>query len=168
MYGVSTANLAWFASYLNGIKQHMKITEWAETVKKDIKCGIPQCSVLRSLLFLLYVSDLPNHSNVLVTIMFANNTNFVFEYSNINTLFKTVNDILNKAGSNKLSLSVGKTEFSLLYKSGKIIDHPFSSSNVKNKQSQYQKSHYDEIFRCLIWSKFITERTHKISWKQNS
>ena len=133
----------------------MKITEWAETVKKDIKCGIPQCSVLRSLLFLLYVSDLPNHSNVLVTIMFANNTNFVFEYSNINTLFKTVNDILNKAGSNKLSLSVGKTKFSLLYKSGKIIDHPFSSSNVKNKQSQYQKSHYDEIFRCLIWSNLL-------------
>ena len=30
------------------------------------------------------------------------------------------------------------------------IQHPLSSTNVKNKQSQYRKSQYDEISRCLI------------------
>ena len=76
MYGVNNTNLAWFASYLNGKKQYMKITESADTVKKDIKCGVPQGSILGSLLFLLYLNDLPNSSNVLVPIMFADDTIF--------------------------------------------------------------------------------------------
>ena len=39
MYGVNTMNFAWFPSNLNGRKQYIKITESADTVKKDIKCG---------------------------------------------------------------------------------------------------------------------------------
>ena len=30
-----------FASYLNGRKKFIKITESVDTVKKDIKCGVP-------------------------------------------------------------------------------------------------------------------------------
>ena len=76
MYGVNTMNLSWFVSYLNGRKQYIKITESADTLKKDIKCGVTQGSILGLLLFLLYVKDLPNSPNVLVPIMFAEDTNF--------------------------------------------------------------------------------------------
>ena len=131
MYCGNTTNLAWFASYLNGRKQYIKITESADTLKKDIKCGVPQGSILGQLLVLLYVNDLPNSSNVTVPIMFAEDTNFFFEHSNINTLLKTVNDELIKINewfsANKLSLNVGKTKFSLFHKSGKkysIPSHP--------------------------------------------
>ena len=139
MCGVNTTNLACFASYLNGKKQHIKITESAGTLKKDIKCAVPHSLILGPLLFLLYVNDLPNSSNVLVPIMFADDTNFFFEHSNINTLFKTVNDELMKINewfsANKLSLNVGKTKFSLFHKSGKKIQHPLPSTTVKDKQS---------------------------------
>ena len=76
MYSVNTTNLAWFASYLNGKKQYIKITESADTLKKDIKCGVPQGSLLGPLLLLLYVNDLPNSSNVFVLIMLADDANF--------------------------------------------------------------------------------------------
>ena len=88
MYGVNTTNLAWFASYLNGRKQYIKINESADTLKKDVKCGVPQSSILGSLLFFKYVHDLPNSSNVLVPRMFADDTKFFFEHSNKSTLFK--------------------------------------------------------------------------------
>ena len=94
MHGVNTTNLALLASYLNSRKQYIQINESADTAKKDIKCGIPQGSIPGTLLFLLYVNDLPNSSNVLVPIMFADDANFFFEHSNINALFKTVNDKL--------------------------------------------------------------------------
>ena len=103
-----TTNLAWFTSYLNGRKQYIKITESADTVRKDIKSGVPQGSILALLLFLLYVQDLPNSSNVLVPIMHAEDT-LLFEYSNIKTLFKIVNGELIKVSdwfsANKLSLN---------------------------------------------------------------
>ena len=44
MYGVIATNVTCFTSYLNGRKQYIKITESADTVKKDIKCGVPQGS----------------------------------------------------------------------------------------------------------------------------
>ena len=122
MYGVIATNVTCFTSYLNGRKQCIKITESADTVKKDIKCGVPQGSILEPLLFLLYVNDLPNCSSVLVPIMFANNTIF-FEHFNINTLFNTVNDELNRINecfsASKLSLDAGKNKFPLFHKSGK-------------------------------------------------
>ena len=40
MYNVNTKSLDWLASYLNGRKQYIEITECAETVKKDILCGV--------------------------------------------------------------------------------------------------------------------------------
>ena len=60
--------------------------------------------------------------------MFADDTDFFFEHSNINTLFKTVNDELIKINewfsANKLSLNVGKIKFSLFHKSGKKYSIP--------------------------------------------
>ena len=99
---------------LDSRKQYIRIAEYASTSKKDIKCGVAQGSILRPLLFLLHVNNLPDTLNVLVSIMSTDDTSF-FEYTNINTLFKAVNDQLIKINrrlsANKLSLSVRKTNF---------------------------------------------------------
>ena len=74
----------------------MKISESADTLKNNINSGVPQISIQEPSLFLLRVNDLPNSSNMLVPIIFADDNNSFFKHSNINTLFKTVNDELIK------------------------------------------------------------------------
>ena len=73
IYSVNTTNLAWFASYLNGRKQYIKITESADTVKKDINFARLNT---RTIIVFVLCNELPNSSDVLVPIMFADDTNF--------------------------------------------------------------------------------------------
>ena len=163
MYSANTTNLALFASHLNGWKQYIKITESADTLKKDIKCGVPQGSILEPLLFLLYVNDLPNSSNVLVLIMFADDTNFFFMHSNINTLLKTVNDELIKINewfsANKLSLNVGKTKFSLFHKSGKKYSIPSHLPTLKIKNHDVERVNTMKFLGVLL--------DDNLSWKEH-
>ena len=70
----------------------LAFTEYADTVKQDIKCKAPQRSIPEPSLSLLHVNDLPNSSKMLAPIMLADYINLFFEHSNINTLRKTVND----------------------------------------------------------------------------
>ena len=110
---------------------------------------MPQCSILVTL-FLLYVNDLSNSSNVLVSIMFADDINLFSEHSNIKTLLKTVNDELIKTNkwfsANKRSFNVGKSKFSLFHKSGKNRS-PSSLPTLKTNSHDI-KSQYDEISQC--------------------
>ena len=59
-------------------------------------CRVLQGSILGPLLFLIYVNDLSNASNILDPIMFADDTNLFFSHRNISTLSLTVNSELHK------------------------------------------------------------------------
>lgn len=87
---------------------------------QNISCGVPQGSILGPLLFLLYINDLPQVSNALSTIMFADDTNMFMQHSDLEYLEHTVNMhlqlIVEWLSINKLSLNVKKTHVILFTK----------------------------------------------------
>ena len=109
-YGIQGNNIRWFESCLSSRKKHIAYNN-KSTSFKGITCGVPQGSILGALLFLIYMNDLPNVSNMLdpscllMTLFFSNN--------NIKTLFATINHELEKISlgfvANRLLLNVINT-----------------------------------------------------------
>ena len=95
--------------------------------------------------------------------MFADDTNFFFERSNVNTLFKTVNDELIKINewfsANKLSLNVGKTKFLLFHKSGKKCGIPSHLPTLKINNHDIERVNTMKFLGVLL--------DDNLSWKEH-
>ena len=74
MYGFETKALSFMRDYLRNRTQRCQtkglFSDWREVI-----CGIPQGSILGSLLFLIYINDLPNCLEMTTPRMFADETN---------------------------------------------------------------------------------------------
>ena len=113
-YGIRGIVNECFKNYLSNRKQIVQYKS-VNSESLDIKCGVPQGSVLGPLLFLIYMNDISTCSNILSFILFADDTNLFYSHKNVDTLCNTMNQELRKITSwlscNKLSLNVKKTHF---------------------------------------------------------
>ena len=93
------------------------------SVNSDIQtvcCGVPQGSVLGPPLFLIYINDFHNCSELLDFHLFADDANLFFKHKDINILEGEINSELANVhiwlSANKLSLNIKKSNF--------VIFHP--------------------------------------------
>ena len=92
-------------SYLTGRSQYVEVNGHKSS-HLQISAGIPQGSVLGPLLFLIYINDLPNASNIFDMLMYADDTTLFCNMTDTITI-DVINEELSKIcdwlGANKLS-----------------------------------------------------------------
>ena len=97
-YGFRGIVLDWFKNYLSNRKQFGSF-DTSESEQKNIVCGVPQGSILGPLLFILYVNDITNTSDVLDFILFADDTTILYSHSNIENQINLINEELNEVSN---------------------------------------------------------------------
>ena len=107
--------MSWFKSYLSDRKQFVEIDGVKSSVQ-NINTGVPQGSTLGPLLFILYMNDINHASDILKSILFAddtllNTTLSIFPTTKSNCINNELSKITEWLRANKLSLNVKKTKY---------------------------------------------------------
>ena len=119
--------------------------------------------MLRPILSVMCVNDLKNASNVLDTIMFADDTNLFLTHKDISYLFETANLQLERINqwfiSNKLSLNVSKTKYSFFHKPSKRDDIPLLLPKLNIDNTEIERS------ECLKFLGVLLDEN--LCWKEH-
>ena len=156
-YGIRGIAYNWMSSYLCRRKQYVLYDEYKSGVS-DIVCGVPQGSILGSLLFLLYINDICNVSSVLKLILFADDTNLFYSHPDTRVITEVLNCELKKLDVwfklNKLSLNVKKTNYMLFGMRKPSQDCEIQISDCK----------LDRVFCAKFLGVLIDD---KLNWKKH-
>ena len=113
-YGIQGTSHSLFKTYLSNRTQQTEINGVLSD-KGIIKHGVPQGSVLGPLLFLLYINDISESSNLLKFFLFADDTTvFYSDQTNDDTeniLNRELSKVSDWLAANKLSPNVKKSNF---------------------------------------------------------
>ena len=114
IYGIRGNVHALLKSYLSNRLQYTSVLG-ENSSKLPIKYGAPQGSVLGPLLFLIYINDIAQCSNLGIFVLFADDTNIFVIGENINDIHTKANSILNCVfdymTANQLHINMSKSYY---------------------------------------------------------
>ena len=107
-------------------REHFVSWNQIHSTSLNLNIGVQQESILGPLLFLIYINDIVNSSNVLSFVLFADATTVYVQIDSIDSAIKILNTELAKVamwfGSNKLTINLNKTQIVMLSRK-KILTH---------------------------------------------
>ena len=164
-YGITGTSLEWFRSYLKDRKQIVDING-TYSEEKDITMSVMQGSILGPTLFLIYINDLPDASN-LSTFLFADDTQGLMADRNLDRLVDGVNYELRKWAmwfkANKMAVNTKKTKFIIFHNKGMKISFTKDIIFDNNEpNSPYNPSLISKIDRIHLDHINENERCYKI------
>ena len=166
-YGVRDLNLRWFESYLSE-RYQFTVVNGEQSEMKPVTHGIPQGSILGTLLFLIYVNDITNASDVLKLVLFADDTNAFHSDFDKNNLVRTLNTELSKINEwinvNLLTVNLTKTHF-LIFSKRNVIQF---EGNVMLNNNIVERKHETKFLGIIVdeklkWDNHIQYISTKIS-----
>ena len=140
-YGVRGIPLDFIKNYLSGRSQLVSFNgRYSEL--RDIKCGVPQGSILGPFLFSLYINDIYKCAPLLKFFLFADDTSLLYHSKSLPFLITILNQELKKLKLwleiNKLTLNLSKTNYIIFKNNKPDIPHDdlvFGDQKINKVQS---------------------------------
>ena len=118
-YGIRGNLNKWFENYLADRSQYVLFNGKTYDIR-NVNCGVPQGSILGPLLFILYIIDFSNVSDILFYVLFADDTNVFLNGKDINIIINTMQLELSKLYNwllaYKLTMNISKTQFMVFHR----------------------------------------------------
>jgi hypothetical protein len=122
--GINGVALRWFESYLEGRKQRVEIDGKLSDIL-NLNISILQGSILGPILFLCFINDLPNCTELLC-LLFADDTAGLVSGPELRPLLAKANLELQKIGmwfrANRMAVNVSKTKYIIFKPRGKKVN----------------------------------------------
>uniref|UniRef100_A0A8C6LUY9 Reverse transcriptase domain-containing protein n=1 Tax=Nothobranchius furzeri TaxID=105023 RepID=A0A8C6LUY9_NOTFU len=165
-YGIKGMALKWITSYLTDRQQYVQINNTKSHIN-NITCGVPQGSVLGPKLFIIYINDIVEASNILKCTLFADDTTFYYSGDNVEQMIEVIQAEMKKIklwfDGNKLSLNSDKSCFMIFSNTNSNDEILLNIDEINIKRVQEVKYLGVIIDEKLSWKLHINSVKTKIS-----